>query len=231
MNIYEKINVIRKAVDYIQKDKAVSTGGSGSYKAVTHDAVTALLRKHLIEQGIVCIPTLVASHCDPKEEGSKQFRYSATYSFDFVNAETPTEKITIVMESHAMDNADKAPGKAISYAKKYAVLKLFEIETGEDEESRYQEIEYINADQIAELKKLLVEKDANEKKFVEYMKVHSLEAMPTNKYEQALNALKAKKKIEKKSDPIQKADDDLKKLIANKNKELGVGREHGDETA
>ncbi len=36
-----------------------------------------------------------------------------------------------------MDNADKAPGKALSYAKKYAVLKLFEIESGEDEESRF----------------------------------------------------------------------------------------------
>lgn len=229
MNIYEKINVVRKAVDYIQKDKAVSTGASGSYKAVTHDAVTAFLRKHLIDQGIICIPTLVASHCDPKEEGSKQFRYSATYSFDFVNAETPTEKITIVMESHAMDNADKAPGKAISYAKKYAVLKLFEIETGEDEESRYQEIEYINADQIAALKKLLVEKDANEKKFVEYMKVHTLEAMPVSKYEQALTALKSKKKIEKKSTPVDKAKEDLQAILDKKNQELGVDREPGSE--
>jgi hypothetical protein len=40
-----------------------------------------------------------------------------------------------------MDNQDKAPGKALSYAKKYAVLKLFEIETGEDEESRFQQPE------------------------------------------------------------------------------------------
>jgi hypothetical protein len=137
MNIYEKVVEIRKAVDYIQKDKSVSTGG-GSYKAVTHDAVTAILRKHLNEHGIVCIPMLVTSKANDRVGDAKQFRYDATYSFDFVNAEAPTERITIVMEAHAMDNADKAPGKAISYAKKYAVLKLFEIETGEDEESRYQ---------------------------------------------------------------------------------------------
>lgn len=140
MNLYEKINEIRKKVDYIQKDKAVSTGG-GSYKAVTHDAVTGILREHLIAQGIICIPNLVRSESHAKEEGAKQFRYDATYSFDFVNAEKPDEKLTIVIEAHAMDNADKAPGKAISYAKKYAVLKLFEIETGEDEESRYQQSE------------------------------------------------------------------------------------------
>ena len=76
---------------------------------------------------------------NPKEDGAKQQRYDATYSFDFVNADDPTDRLTIVIESHAMDNADKAPGKALSYAKKYALLKLFEIETGEDEESRYQE--------------------------------------------------------------------------------------------
>jgi len=141
MNIYEKVNEIRKKVEYIQKDKSVSTGG-GSYKAVTHDQVTAILRSHLIEQGVICVPTLVASKANDRVGDAKQFRYDATYSFDFVNAEAPNEKITIVMEAHAMDNADKAPGKAISYAKKYAVLKLFEIETGEDEESRYQSADF-----------------------------------------------------------------------------------------
>ena len=136
MNIYEKINAIRKAIGYIQKDKSVSTGG-GSYKAVTHDAVTALVRSHMIEHGVICIPNLLESHIEPKEPEVKQFRYVAKYSFDFVNCEAPGEVVKIVLESHAMDNADKAPGKALSYAKKYAVLKLFELETGEDEESRY----------------------------------------------------------------------------------------------
>jgi hypothetical protein len=67
---------------------------------------------------------------------AKQARYEATYDFTFANIDKPEEVIVIRIEAHAMDNADKAPGKALSYAKKYAVLKLFEIETGEDEESR-----------------------------------------------------------------------------------------------
>ena len=92
----------------------------------------------MIDAGIVCYPELVASASLSKEEGSKQFRYEATYDFVFVNVDTQEDRLTIRIQAHAMDNADKAPGKAISYAKKYAVLKLFEIETGEDEESRYQ---------------------------------------------------------------------------------------------
>lgn len=139
-NLYQRINEVRKAIGYVQKDKAVSTG-QGSYKAVTHDQVTAMVRSHMIDAGIVCYPELMASASIPKEEGSKQFRYEATYAFHFVNADEPTDRLTVTIQAHAMDNADKAPGKALSYAKKYAVLKVFEIETGEDEESRFKESE------------------------------------------------------------------------------------------
>lgn len=192
MNLYQKINEIRKAVDYIQKDKSVSTGG-GSYKAVTHDAVTAILRSHLITHGIVCIPNLITSHCDPKEDGSKQYRYVATYSFEFVNAEKPDEKLTIIIESHAMDNADKAPGKAISYAKKYAVLKLFEIETGEDEESRYQPPELISAEQVLNIVSLMSEVKADAEKFRKYLSVDKIENLPLSQYQNAIKALEAKR--------------------------------------
>lgn len=137
LNLLQRINAVRKAVAYIQKDKSVSTGSSGSYKAVTHDTVTAMVREHMVEHGIVSWPHLVDSTSLPKDEGAKQFRYEATYDFTFCNIEDRSDSLTIRIQAHAMDNADKAPGKALSYAKKYALLKLFEIETGEDEESRY----------------------------------------------------------------------------------------------
>lgn len=141
-NLMQRIIAIRKACSYIQKDKSVSTGG-GSYKAVTHDAVTGMVRQHMDEHGVVSWPVLVASVSQPKDDGAKQFRYEATYDFFFANADEPADQICIRIEAHAMDNADKAPGKALSYAKKYAMLKLFEIETGEDEESRYQEFDIV----------------------------------------------------------------------------------------
>lgn len=141
LNLLQRINEVRKAVAYIKKDKSVSTG-SGSYKAVTHDQVTAMVREHMTEQGIVSWPHLVESTSMPYEVNAdmvraKQFRYEATYDFTFANVEDPKDCIVIRIQAHAMDNADKAPGKALSYAKKYAVLKLFELETGEDDESRY----------------------------------------------------------------------------------------------
>lgn len=174
MNLYQRINEVRKSIDYIRKDKSVSTGG-GSYKAVTHDQVTALVRDHMVKHGIVSYPILVESVSQPKEvnanmETAKQFRYEATYDIVFVNIDEPQDKLTIRIQAHAMDNADKACGKALSYAKKYAILKLFEIETGEDEESRYQEKEEFsfqfwadslnNCDTVQELEKTYLDAKA-----------------------------------------------------------------------
>lgn len=141
MNIYQRVNAVRKAITYIQKDKNVDTG-RGSYRAVTHDAVTGLVRAALIEHGIIVVPTLVDCEFHAKEPDSKQRMYEATYLVNFVNMDQPEEVISVQINAHALDNGDKAPGKAISYATKYAILKLFNIETGEDEESRYQREEF-----------------------------------------------------------------------------------------
>jgi len=141
MNIYQRINAVRKAIGYVQKDKAVSTGG-GSYKAVTHDTVTGMVRAALIEHGIVIVPSVLNAVFHQKEPEAKQRLYEATYQIDFVNMDDPADRITTQQNAHALDNGDKAPGKAQSYATKYAILKLFSIETGEDEESRYQQEEF-----------------------------------------------------------------------------------------
>lgn len=141
MNIYQRINEVRKAIGYVQKDKAVSTGG-GSYKAVTHDAVTGMVRAALIEHGVVIVPSVVSSVFNAKEPEAKQRLYEATFQIEFVNMDEPTDRIVTQQTAHALDNGDKAPGKAMSYATKYAILKLFNIETGDDEESRYQQDEY-----------------------------------------------------------------------------------------
>lgn len=140
-NIYQRINEVRKMIGYVQKDKAVSTGG-GSYKAVTHDAVTGMIRDALIKHGVVIVPSVTSCVFHPKEPEAKQRLYEAMYDIEFVNIDDPTDRIISKQSAHALDNGDKAPGKAQSYATKYAILKLFNIETGEDEESRYQQEEF-----------------------------------------------------------------------------------------
>lgn len=144
MNLLQRINEVRKDVEYIRKDSSVSTGGTNSYRAVSHDMVTAVTRKSLIQHGIVSFPFLVSSEMLPPlqldpNKPNKQWLYKAVYDFKFCNVADRSDTETIRVEAHAVDNADKAPGKALSYAKKAATLKLLELETGEDDESRVQE--------------------------------------------------------------------------------------------
>lgn len=138
LNIYQRINEVRKSCPYIKKNKEVT--GAGTYMAVTHDHVTAELRPYLIAQGIVIVPRLVSSVVADTGTFTRNqipiIRYEARYEIDFVNMDEPSDKVTVPIEAHALDQGDKAPGKAASYATKYAVLKLFSIETGEHEEDR-----------------------------------------------------------------------------------------------
>lgn len=142
LNIYQRINEVRKLCPYIQKDKKIE--GGGNYMAVTHDAVTHGLRDHLIAQGIVIVPRLASSAVvDTGTTTAKNvpiIRYEARYEIDFVNVDSPSDRVTVPIEAHALDQGDKAPGKAASYATKYAMLKLFSIETGEAEEERMSDV-------------------------------------------------------------------------------------------
>lgn len=138
MNVYQRINEVRKAVDYIRKGKKVE-----SYMAVTHDDVTALVRDHLVNQGVLIVPSIIKGESKDTgtttARGTPFIRFEAVYRFDVVNVDEPADKFHADIEAHAIDHGDKAPGKALSYAKKALMLKLLEIESGEGEEERQEQ--------------------------------------------------------------------------------------------
>jgi len=138
MNVYQRINEVRKAVDSITKDKKVE-----GYMAVTHDNVTALTREHFVTHGIVIVPKLLSERTVPTGTFTSRetpfIRYEATYQFDVVNADDPKDMFSAVIGAHAIDHGDKAPGKVLSYAKKALVLKLLELESVSEEEGRQEQ--------------------------------------------------------------------------------------------
>jgi hypothetical protein len=193
LNIYQRLNEIRKAVSYIQKDKKVE-----GYKAITHDMVTSEVRPHLIEQGVMVVPRLQdyksANTGKTTKSGTPITAYAGVYEIDFVNIDDPEDKVMVTVGSIAEDHGDKGPGKAISYATKYAMLKLFSIETGESDESRQdQKPEYISADQITEINDLIKEKKADKKKFLEFAKAGSVEKILQSNYANLITQLKNKR--------------------------------------
>lgn len=133
LNIHQRINEVRRAIPYIRKDAEVQ-----GYKGVTHDQVTAALHDEIVKNGILIYPDLLADNVVETKSGSgkAKIRYEALYTISFVNIDNPEDKISIDISAHADDFGDKAPGKAASYAVKTAMLKMFLLETGENDESR-----------------------------------------------------------------------------------------------
>jgi hypothetical protein len=135
-NLFQRLNAIQAEVGYVQKDTKVSTGG-GSYSAISHDAVTAMLRPHLVKHGVIISTSLNGDPVlDPAADGAKQRLFRAEFVVSFINIDNPEDRHAVIVPAFSMDTGDKHCGKAISMATKYAMLKVFALETGDAEESR-----------------------------------------------------------------------------------------------
>lgn len=187
-NIYQRINAVMKEVEYVRKDAKVK-----GYSAVTHDMVTAILRPHLVNAGIaVQLEQLQSSLLERRDKaaGINMHLYSGDYAVHFVNIDQPEDRVTVTINAHAADNGDKAPGKCASYATKYAMLKLFSLETGENEESRLESVKPVTQVQANSIKKGLGNDDDRITKFCDAYQIESVEALPKSNYDKAMAQIK-----------------------------------------
>lgn len=121
-NIFQRILRVMGELEYIQKGEARV---NNQYRFVSHDQVSAKVHPLLVKYGIAVIPSVD----ELKQEGN---RTEAKVSVHFVNVDNPSEVVVTKYYGYGVDSGDKGPGKAISYACKYAMLKTFCLETGDD---------------------------------------------------------------------------------------------------
>ena len=138
MNIYEKMMKITNELGVIEKGLKVEVSKTRSYKAVSErdilDAIKPLEEKYKVysypvNRKIVDSGNLV-SETDYGTKNTTYLRIETEYAF--INIEKPDESITITTYGDGMDTGDKAPGKAMTYADKYALMKAYKISTGDD---------------------------------------------------------------------------------------------------
>ena len=135
-NIYQRLAEAMKLCTYVKKDTKV-TGFGGGYSAVSHDAVTAKVRQHLLAVGVIAVASVIESGETREEIHAKNgmrtvFRCSVVMETRFVNIDDPGDCIVVRSIGTGEDSGDKAPGKAVSYAVKYGLLKALMLETGDD---------------------------------------------------------------------------------------------------
>lgn len=173
MNIYERLSAITDELGVVAKNLNVVLG-SNAYKAVGErdilDAVKPLEKKYRVYS----YPSsrVLESFENERFVGKVVFRVETTYKF--VNIDNPEDFIEITSYGDGVDTQDKAPGKAMTYADKYALMKAYKISTGEDPDQEaspedkpaaskkesgavVQEIKLITAEQIEKIKGLIDE--------------------------------------------------------------------------
>ena len=142
LNIYYKMLKITEDINIVAKNLEVGYGKS-KYKAVSEADVLAAVKPIEIKHGVYSYPVdreIIDSHeitaiktaydGSTEEKISLYMRIKTVYRF--VNTSNPQEYIDIVTYGDGVDAMDKAPGKAMTYSDKYALLKAYKIQTGDD---------------------------------------------------------------------------------------------------
>lgn len=130
MTLLQRLNAVMRDVSYVQKDKQIEVGKG--YMVVTHDKVTAAVRPALVEHGVYYYP-----HKLEHQQNGNRTEMSITVRF--INIDNAEDFIDVPCLGYGIDQGDKGPGKAMSYAVKYALLKALGLETGEDADNEVTE--------------------------------------------------------------------------------------------
>ena len=144
LNIYQRLLKITEELKTVEKNLSVPVTKNNSYKAVGErdvlDAVKPLEAKYgvysyaydrkIIENGELTSTRKDFQTGEVKELKQLYMRLEVVYRF--VNVDNPEEFVEIKTYGDGIDSGDKAAGKAMTYADKYALLKAYKISTGED---------------------------------------------------------------------------------------------------
>lgn len=200
-NIFEKMSMIAAEIGTVAKNLEIEAG-KNKYKAVSEadvlHAVKPIERKH----GVFSYPCareivdsgefITASTYKGERQERKQLFLRMKTVYRFVNIGNPSEFIEVTTYGDGLDSGDKATGKAMTYADKYALLKAYKIVTGDDPDQdaspelvqKVQRVEaqYIDNIKIEALVKKCVAEKVNGSKICKLYKVESFSKLTEKQF-------------------------------------------------
>lgn len=146
MNIYQKMSAVTMEINAVAKNLSVGTG-KNQYKAVGEADVLYAVKPIEAKHGIYSFPysreivdsgeMVSTNNYNGQTTEKRQLYLRIKTVYRFVNTDDPNEYIDITTFGDGVDTQDKAPGKAMTYGDKYALLKAYKILTGEDPDQNY----------------------------------------------------------------------------------------------
>lgn len=136
-NIFQRMSAITNEISAVAKNLSVGTG-KNQYKAVGEADVLAAVKPIEAKHGVYSYP--ISREVIESGTMERENQYGKTVQlymrikvvYRFLCMDNPDSYLDIVSFADGVDTQDKAPGKAMTYADKYALLKAYKIITGED---------------------------------------------------------------------------------------------------
>lgn len=207
LNIYEKMMLITEEIGVIEKNLKVQVTQTNSYKAVSErdvlDNVKPLEKKYRIYSYPVDRKITESDILAKETEyNGKTTRTNTLFmrleiTYRFVNIDKPEEYIDIKTYGDGLDTGDKAPGKAMTYGDKYALLKAYKISTGDDPdkeasaENGYRKVvkEENKLILLSKFNELVDETSQDLELILKHYKVNSNREMTANQLQEAINEM------------------------------------------
>jgi len=176
----QRMHAVMQDVTYIQK--GAKAGGGLPYRFVSHDQVTGRLHEAFVNHGILSLTDVV----ELKQDGN---RTTVKAKVTFINVDDKDDKYEVHGYGYGIDSQDKGVGKAVSYATKYAYLKCFMLETGDDPERDNEDYKPDNK-LLEELFEQLPQE--HQQNLLRQLKITSIVQLPKERFNAVIKAIKRK---------------------------------------
>lgn len=220
LNIFQKMLKITAELPSVVKGMEVrGVDGKVKYFAVGEKDILDTVKPLEEKYGIYSFPFQREFE---KMEYKDRIAVRCRVVYRFINVDNPTEMIDIVSYGDGIDTQDKAPGKAMTYADKYALMKAYKISTGEDPDQEASPEVMISEKQLAYLASLLEKSETLKTHIMKHFNVDDIanltgeqakvaidkaketiaKAMAKEEAKKAAEAAKKAKEAEKPSKPV-----------------------------
>lgn len=143
LNIHQRLFNAQGELEAIEKTKPTA---KGFYEFTSHDDVTKASKEVFLKHGILCIDDVIDADFKPidikkwdnyakQEKEVTEILCTIKMQVHLINKDNPEDMIIKHSYGQGIDNSDKAYGKAVSYAFKYALLKGLMAKTGLDSDA------------------------------------------------------------------------------------------------
>lgn len=214
LNIYQKMSLATVEIQKVKKNLKVGEGTKSEYKATKEADILNAVKPIENKLGIYSYPNerkIISQDrltFNTKYGDVENFVIRLEITYRFVNVDKPEEYIEIKSYGDGIDSQDKAPGKALTYADKYALLKAYKVETGDEENQKPQAVKRLTKEEelkkktelIVKLDRLARETDTDKELIYQTYKVENNTKMSITQLEQAVKHLEKKPKVNLKNE-------------------------------